>query len=46
MRRENPPFFLPHLLECVSNIKCTYFLLVLEFEELVSSMPSHIDEDV
>ena len=41
-----PPFLLPHLFECVSNIKGTYFLLVLKFEKLVSAMPSHVDKDV
>ena len=41
-----PPFLLPHLLECVSEIECTDFLVVLEFEELVPTMTSHIYKNV
>jgi hypothetical protein len=40
------PLLLPHLLESVSDVKGTNFFIVLEFQELVAAMPSHIDEDV
>lgn len=46
IRQGDIPLLLPHLLECVCNIECAYFLVVLEFEELVSTVSSHVDEDV
>ena len=43
---QHVPLLLPHLPKGISNIEGTDFLVILEFEELVASMPSHVDENV
>ena len=43
---EEGPFLLPHLLESVSNIKCTDLFVVLKLEELITSVPGHVNEDI
>ena len=40
------PFLLPHLLEGIRNVKRADLLVVLEFQELVSTMPRHVDKDI
>lgn len=45
-KQESRPLLLPHLLESVSNVECTDLFVVLELEELVASVSSHVNEDV
>jgi len=43
---EDRPLLLPHLLESVGNVECADLFVILELEELVASVPSHVNEDV
>jgi hypothetical protein len=40
------PILLPHLLHSICNVKCTDFFVILELEELVAAVPSHVHEHV
>ncbi len=40
------PFLLPHLFEGICDIKGADFFVILEFEEFVSAVTSHVNEDV
>lgn len=44
--KKNIPFLTPHLLECIGNIERADLLVILELEEFVPSVASHIDENV
>ena len=45
-RGEGIPLSLPHLLESVGDVKRTDLFVVLEFEEFVTSVTGHVNEDV
>ena len=45
-RRGTLPLLLPHLFESISNIESTDFFVVLELQELIAAMSSHIDKDI
>ncbi len=40
------PLLLVHLLKCIRNIMSTNFFTVLKLEKLVSTVASHINEDI
>ena len=45
-KRQAQPFLLIHLFESICQIKGTGFFIVLEVQELVSAMTSHIYENI
>ena len=45
-QNEGRPLLLPHLLESVGNVECADLFVILELEELVTSVSSHVNEDV
>jgi hypothetical protein len=40
------PLLLPHLFESVGNVECADLFVVLELEELVTSVSGHVNEYV
>lgn len=45
-RRDNLPLFLPHLFKGISDVECADLFIVLELEELVPTVSSHVHEDI
>lgn len=41
-KRAQAPLLLPHLLDSIGQIECADLLVVLELEELVPAVPSHL----